>query len=143
MLGEHFARRWQRAGLIDDDAVGRITAWENAHRRPIWLWSVAGLGALAIGLGVLAVIGANWEDIPACVKLAVCLCINGLLAAAVFFFWHRGLAWPCEIAALLLFALVLGGIALIGQIYQLQSATWRALVLWVFVLGLLSFVRVF
>ncbi len=130
MLGEHFARRWQRAGLIDDNAVGRIVAWENAHRRPVWLWLVAGLGALAIGLGVLAVIGANWETIPAWVKLSVDLGVTGLVAASVFFFWRRGLVWPCEIAALLLFGLVLGGIALIGQVYQLQGANWRALLLW-------------
>ncbi len=130
MLAEHFARRWQRAGLIDDDALGRIVAWENAHRRPVWLWLVAGLGALAIGLGVMAVIGANWETIPAWVKLSVVLAVTALLAASVFFFWRRGLVWPCEIAALLLFALVLGGIALIGQVYQLQGDNWQALVLW-------------
>ena len=130
MLGAHFARRWQGAGLIDEDAVRRIVAWENAHRRPVWLWAVAGLGALAIGLGVLAVIGANWENIPAWVKLSVDLGLTCLLAAAVFFFWRRDLVWPCEVAALLLFGLVLSGIALIGQVYQLQSAAWRGLLLW-------------
>lgn len=130
MLGEHFARRWQRAGLLDDDTVGRIVAWETTHRRPVWLWLVAGLGALAIGLGVLAVIGANWETIPAWLKLAVLLVLTALLAAAVFYFWRRELVWPCETAALLLFALVLGGIALISQVYQLQGDNWQALVLW-------------
>ena len=130
MLGEHFARRWQSAGLIDEDAVRRIVAWEAAHRRPVWVWAVAGLGALAIGLGVLAVVGANWESIPAWVKLSVDLGVTGLLAAAVFFFWWRDLVWPCEISALLLFGLVLSGIALIGQVYQLQSAAWHALLLW-------------
>jgi hypothetical protein len=53
-----------------------------------------------------------------------------LLAAAVFLFWRRELVWPCETAALLLFALVLGGIALISQVYQLQGDNWQALVLW-------------
>lgn len=130
MLGEHFARRWQRAGLIDDDAVGRIMAWENAHRRPVWLWLVAALGALAIGLGVLAVIGANWEDIPASLKLSVLLALTALLAASVFLLWRRDLVWPCETAALLLFGLVLGGIALISQVYQLQGDNWQALLLW-------------
>jgi len=138
-MGERFARRWQRAGLIDEDAVRRIVAWEAAHRRPVWLWAVAGLGwlwavaglgALAIGLGVLAVVGANWESIPAWLKLSVDLGVTALLAWAVFFFWRRDLVWPCEISALLLFGLVLSGVALIGQVYQLQSAAWHALVLW-------------
>ena len=130
MFGERFAHRWQRAGLIDDNAVRRIVAWENAHRRPVWLWLITSLGALAIGLGILAVVGANWEDIPAWLKLSVDLGVTALLAAAVFVFWWRDLAWPREIAALLLFGLVLSGIALVGQVYQLQSPAWHALVLW-------------
>ena len=49
---------------------------------------------------------------------------------AVFVFWRQQRLWLREIAALLLFGLVLSGIALIGQVYQLQSDPWRALVLW-------------
>lgn len=130
MIGEHFARRWKEAGVIDEGAFQRIVAWENANRRPVWLWAVAGMGALAIGLGLLAVVGANWETIPFWLKLCIDIGLNALCAATVFVFWQRGLAWPREIAALLLFALVLSGIALIGQIYQLQSAPWRAVVFW-------------
>ena len=122
--------RWQAAGLIDSATTERIAAWEASHRRPVWLWAVAGMGALAIGLGVMAVIGANWEDIPAWAKLAVDLALNVLCAAALFVFWQRKRAWAREVSALLLFSLVLGGIALIGQVYQLQSPVWRALVLW-------------
>lgn len=130
MIAEHFIRRWQRAGLIDSDLAQRIQAWESTHRRPVALWAIAGMGALAVSLGVMAIVGANWEDIPATLKLAIDLGLNAVCAALVFIFWRRGWEWPREIVALLLFGLVLGGIALIGQIYQLQSAPWRALVLW-------------
>lgn len=130
MIAEHFIKRWQKAGLIDDDLARRIVAWEVAHRRPVVLWALAGMGALAMGLGVMAIVGANWEEIPAWLKLAVDLGLNGACAIAVFVFWQRGRLWLCEVSALLLFGLVLSGIALIGQIYQLQSAPWRALVLW-------------
>jgi uncharacterized membrane protein len=88
------------------------------------------MGALAIGLGVMAVIGANWESIPAWAKLAVDLALNVLCAVALFVFWQRRRAWAREVSALLLFGLVLSGIALIGQVYQLQSPLWRALLLW-------------
>ncbi|CAN5295700.1 hypothetical protein BH10PSE6_BH10PSE6_36300 [soil metagenome] len=130
MIAEHFIRRWQKAGLIDDDLARRIVAWEVANRRPVVLWALAGMGALAMGLGVMAIVGANWEEIPAWLKLSVDLGLNVACAIAVFVFWRRGQLWMCEISALLLFGLVLSGIALIGQIYQLQSAPWRALVLW-------------
>ena len=130
MIAEHFTRRWQRAGLIDAALAERILAWEAAHRRPVFLWALAGMGALAVSLGVLAIVGANWEDIPAAAKLAVDLGLNTLCAIAVFVFWRGERVWLREIAALLLFGLVLSGIALIGQVYQLQSAPWHALLLW-------------
>jgi len=130
VIAEHFTRRWQRAGLIDEALAHRIVAWESSHRRPVALWAIAGMGALAVLLGTMAVIGANWEDIPAWLKLAVDLALNALAAAAVFVFWQRGHMWLRELAALFLFGLVLSGIALIGQVYQLQSPTWQALVLW-------------
>lgn len=130
MIAEHFTRRWQNAGLIDEALARRIVAWESANRRPVVLWAIAGMGALAMALGVMAIVGANWEEIPAWLKLAVDLGLNGLCAISVFVFWRRQRLWLREIAALLLFGLVLSGIALIGQVYQLQSAPWRALALW-------------
>src|SRR5260221_4018763 len=86
VIPEFFMRRWQAAGLIDDATTERIAAWETSHRRPVWLWAVAGMGALAIGLGVMAVIGANWEGIPAWAKLAVVLALNVLCSVALFGF---------------------------------------------------------
>ena len=145
MIAEHYLKRWRDAGLIDDSAVARIGVWEAQHRRPIWLWALSGMGALAIGLGVVAVVAANWEGIPAAAKLAVDLLLTGLCAVFVFVAWQRDRAWPREIGALLLFGLVIGGIALIGQVYQLQSDPWQALVTWLALctpfLALVAFTR--
>jgi len=145
VIAEHYLKRWRGAGLIDDDAVGRISAWEATHRRPVWLWALSGMGALAIGLGMVAVVAANWEEIPADAKLAGDLLLTGLCAVFVFIAWQRRRAWPREIGALLLFGLVIGGIALIGQVYQLQSDPWQALVTWLVLstpfLALVTFTR--
>ena len=130
MIAEHYARKWQGAGLIDTQAVDRILAWEASRRQPVWLWAVTGIGALAIALGVMAIIGANWESIPDGLKLGVDLAVTTLCAGAVFVSWRRVHVWRREIASFLLFALVLAGIALIGQVYQLQSDPWHAMVLW-------------
>lgn len=130
VIAEHYLKRWRGAGLIDDGAVARINAWEATHRRPLWLWALSGMGALAIGLGVLAVVAANWEEIPPEAKLAGDLLVTGLCAVFVFVAWQRNRAWPREIGALLLCGLVIGSIALIGQVYQLQSDPWQALVTW-------------
>ncbi len=130
VIAQHFTRRWQAAGLIDGATAASIVAWETAHRRPVFLWAMAGMGILALSLGIMAIVGANWEDIPGWLKLAVDLGLNAACAVAVFVCWRRDWPWRRELAALLLFGLVLSGIALIGQVYQLQSAPWQALTLW-------------
>jgi len=130
VIAEHLTRRWQNAGLIDGALARRIIAWEASRRRPIWPWALGGTGALAIALGIMAIVGANWDDIPAWIKLSVDLALNSACAVAVYVFWRAGRDWLRELSALLLFGLVLSGIALIGQLYQLQSEPWNALVLW-------------
>ena len=55
---------WHEAGLIDAITRDRLLAYEAEHARPLALWAVFGIGALAIGLGLVSVIAANWEDIP-------------------------------------------------------------------------------
>lgn len=130
MIVERYLRRWVGAGLIDADLEARILAWERSRARPYGLWALAALGAVAIVLGVLAVVGANWEDIPAALKLAVCLALHVALGGFVWYCALRDWPWRRELSSLLLFGLVLAGIALIGQVYHLQSAAWRALVLW-------------
>ena len=73
---------WHDAGLIDAATRDRLLAYEAAHARPLALWAVFGIGALAIGLGLASVIAANWEDIPGQLRLGVHLAlIAGALGA--------------------------------------------------------------
>ena len=92
MIAERYLRRWTAAGLIDAAAAARIGEWERAHARPLGLWAMAGVGVIAIGLGVMAVVGANWEDIPAWLKLGVCFVLQIVLAGVVWHAASRGLA---------------------------------------------------
>ncbi|MCW5882708.1 MAG: DUF2157 domain-containing protein [Anaerolineae bacterium] len=131
MFANRYLNRWHAAGLIDDAAVARITSWERAQARPVWLWALAGLGAFAVGMGVLAVIAANWERIPGGLKIAASLTLDGALALGVFVAWQRGWDKTREILALLLFGLVLGSIALISQVYQLDGEAWQAMLIWI------------
>lgn len=130
MFANRYLTRWRAAGLIDDDALRRIASWELTQARPVWLWALAGLGAFAVGMGVLAVVAANWERIPGWLKIAVNLGLNAGAAAGVFIAWQRGWEKTREILALLLSGLVLSGIALISQVYQLHGDIWLALLVW-------------
>jgi uncharacterized membrane protein len=130
MFANRYLTRWQAAGLLDPDAAERITSWERSQARPVWLWALAGLGAFAVGMGVLAIIAANWERIPGSLKIAVSLSLDAGVALGVFMAWQRGWEKTREILALILFGLVLGSIALISQVYQLDGKAWQAMLVW-------------
>lgn len=124
---------WRSAGLIDAETTAAIRAYEADHSRPLALWAVVGIGALAIGLGLVSVVAANWEAIPGTLRLAVHFGLTAALAAAL---WWRGEAllsrqpWAHE-ALLFVFA-VLGVtfLAHVGQVYRTSAPLWQPLALW-------------
>ena len=97
------------------------------------LWAVWGIGALAIGLGFVSVVAANWEDIPGLVRLAVHLAlIAGLLG--LLFFREDRLAerspWAAEALVFITAALGLTFFGHLGQVYQTAAPLWEPLAIW-------------
>jgi uncharacterized membrane protein len=121
------------AGIIDAATAERIIAHERRASRPVLLLAIGGLGAFAIGVGLLSVIAANWGDIPRLVKLLAMLGLFG--ANAYGLVWARGRQqrWITDALALGYFALTLASIALVGQTYQLEGEPYQALLLWLLV----------
>lgn len=124
---------WHDAGLIDAETRDRLLAYETAHARPLALWAVFGIGALAIGLGLVSVIAANWEDIPGQLRLGVHLAlIAGALAA--LFAREGQLAekspWAVEALVFVTAALGLTFFGHLGQVYQTSSPLWQPLATW-------------
>jgi uncharacterized membrane protein len=121
---------WTAAGLIDVGAAERIRAFEDANDRPWTLWAVVGLGLFALALGIMLVVAANWDAIPDWLKLGVHLAATAATVAGVWFAFARERRWLAEGLLFVLAALVLAGIALHSQVYQLVGPTWQALLLW-------------
>ncbi|QUL37073.1 DUF2157 domain-containing protein [Erythrobacter sp. JK5] len=129
---------WHGAGLIDAETRARLIAYEDEHARPLALWAVFGIGALAIGLGLISVVAANWDDIPGRVRLAIHLAlIVGALAA--LFLRERPLrqSHPWAVEALLFVAAALGltFFGHLGQVYQTSSPLWEPLAIWLVLFG--------
>ncbi|MEW5849792.1 MAG: DUF2157 domain-containing protein [Myxococcota bacterium] len=127
---ERKLREWERAGLLEHHVVERILSYEEERSRPYALYVVGGLGALAIVLGVISVVAANWAEIPRGVKMAVDLAAVAGLAWAVHRAHDGGKPWAHEVLLILLQGLVLASIALIGQTYHLGGKPWQALLAW-------------
>lgn len=131
---------WLAAGVIDADAAARIRAFEAQHSRPLALWAVVGIGALAIALGLISVVAANWDAIPAMVRLAIHLALL-VLAAGGLWFLHRRSAWGEEAGLFVFGALGLTFMGHIGQAYQTTSPLWQPLTLWLALFAPLFMVR--
>lgn len=132
-MSERKLKAWSNAGLIDEATVARIRDWEAKNARPLGLWALVGLGALAIGLGLVSVVAANWDAIPGMARLSIHF---SLIAALAGF-----MAWQHDRAATLntyfhdAFLFIFGALGLtffghIGQVYQTSSPLWQPLGLW-------------
>jgi hypothetical protein len=122
--------RWRVAGLISDDQAAAIRDFEAAHARPWGLWALAGIGGFAVALGFVALVAANWAALPDGVKLGGHGLLNLAAAAGVVRALRHGPAWLAELALFVFGALILTGLALIGQVFQLTSPLWRPLAIW-------------
>lgn len=123
-------KAWEQAGLMDGATAQRILAYEAERSRPYALYVIGGLGALAVALGAISVVAANWGDIPRGVKMVLDLAVVGGLGWGVFKADESGKAWTREVLLLIFFGLVLASIGLIGQTYHLGGQPWQALLAW-------------
>ncbi len=121
---------WVEAGLIDAATSARIMAFERQDSRPMAIWAAVALGLLAVVLGVLLLISATWDRIPDWLKLGVHM---ALLLGCGGWFWRayrQRRKWLAEGLLFLLAGLVVAGIALQAQVYQLTGPVWASLLLW-------------
>lgn len=123
---------WRAAGLLTEAQAAAIRAHEQAHQGHAGRWVASGLGAvggLAIVIGIISIISANWSEIPAALKIGALLAtmIGALVLALRFAAQGRTL-----VRDLLLLGhdgLVLAMIGLVAQTFHLHGAPWRGLAL--------------
>jgi uncharacterized membrane protein len=135
---------WGEAGLIDAETAAAIRAYEESHSRPIALWAVIGIGALAIGLGVISVVAANWEDVPGTVRLIIHLAV--MIGLGGWLTWRsealeRAQPWGLEAGLFVLGALGLAFFGHLGQVYQTSSPLWQPLATWLVLFAPLILLR--
>jgi uncharacterized membrane protein len=116
--------KWLDAGWVSADGGAAILASleGGARRSAFGLSTILGtLGALLLGLAVLAFVAAQWEAVPRLVRFA--LLIAGMLIAygAAFQFARRDLRLFAEAGMLAGGLVFAGAIALIGQTYHLSG----------------------
>jgi hypothetical protein len=132
---------WAEAGLIDAGTAARLVRFEDARGPGGSLGTLTNLGLLALALGVVALVSANWDEIPAWVRLGGHAALNLALGLAAHAGLTRERLGPVRLGfraregiLLLLSASTLALLAHVGQTFQLQGdalgllAAWLALV---------------
>ncbi|HEV7368821.1 DUF2157 domain-containing protein [Arenibaculum sp.] len=115
--------RWRDAGLIDDETAGRLAAFE-ASRPAAGVPALTVIGALSVALGIVAIVSANWDQIPVPARLGGHVALNLAIGIAVW----TGIAR--ELLILVLSASTLGLLAHVGQSFQLQGGAAGLLAGW-------------
>lgn len=131
-------RHWHEQGLIDDATFERISEFESQHARPLLLWAAVGIGALTIGLGIISLVAANWEDVPGQIRLGLhmllLLGLGAFLALRADEMQQKN-PWVLECGLFILAVLGLTFFGHLGQVYQTSSPLWKPLAAWLLLFG--------
>lgn len=124
-------KEWVALGLISSDQEARIREHEAAKPEGSWILSgLLILGAVIIGIGVISLIAANWNEIPNGAKLAGDFILLIALAFAALRSWESKKPIQFEVLLLSFLILCLASIGLIAQIYHTDGKLYQALMLW-------------
>jgi len=121
---------WQEAGLVTEPQATQIEKFEEEanQKRASGFEMLAYLGGLCIALGIILLIGYNWENIPPPVRqLGFMATLTGVAFGAHWFATHLQLSAALQMIWLIL---PLAGIGLWGQVYNLSGDAYKPLFLW-------------
>lgn len=128
---EKSLKEWVLKGFINDNEANQILRYEsNKPQSSYIILSIVILGVIILGIGVISIIAANWDKIPANIKLIndfllLIICGIGILEA-----YRHQKELIYESLVLLFMLLCLASIGLISQIYHLSGEFYEALLFW-------------
>ena len=126
---------WVAEGLVSAEqaeAIRRRYAGAREERRSSATTALAVIGAVAVGLGVIGFIAANWDGMSHGVRLVLLTAVVAGSYAAAYQLRERTGSRPRVGEALYLLGVLLFGASLflVGQMYNVQAHDPLALLLW-------------
>ena len=125
--------RWADAGLIDSSTAERVRAYEQAHagtKRLRWPVLIAlAFGGLMVCGGVLLFVAAHWDALSPAVRFGLVIAMVGGFHAAAALTAERFPGMAVTLHAIGTVALG-GGIALAGQIFNLDEHWPSGILMW-------------
>jgi uncharacterized membrane protein len=134
-LGQRL-RTWVEAGLISEEQADAIRRHEehasSGERRGLVVQTLAYVGAIVAGLGIILFFAANWDAIPRPTRVAALLAtIAAAYGLGYLLRFARGTRPAVGEALLLLGTIAFGAsLFLVGQMYHVQAHDPFAFLLW-------------
>jgi uncharacterized membrane protein len=123
--------RWREAGWVTVEGTAAILAEVEGRRSSFGLAAIMGvLGALLIGAGVVAFVGANWELMPRIFRFGLLVAAMAVAYGAAAMLAAREFRIFSEAALLVAGLVFAAAIALVGQTYHLSGEFSDAVLLW-------------
>ena len=124
---------WSRDGLISAGAADAILS-KYVVVSPLYgrlIVTLATLGGILLGVGVILFVSSNWQAIPAAIKMAVLLVVVGTAYSSGYWLKYEK-DFPRVGAALVFLGTLLFGasIFLVGQQYHMQVGDPNLLTWW-------------
>jgi uncharacterized membrane protein len=132
---------WIVHDLIKSEQGSAILKYEEEKPSSSWvLYAFLTLGACIIGIGVVSMVAANWENIPSWLKLIIDFTILGALSYQCYTSLRDQKEVHFEIYVVLLMMACLASIGLISQIYHTGGELYQALLFWSLITGGIAFI---
>jgi uncharacterized membrane protein len=123
--------RWQANGWVTPQGQVAILNALDTQRSALGLATVIGiLGGLLIGIGVIAFVGSNWEEMPRLLRFFTLILAMALAYLVGAVLRLRNFVAFSEAAVLVGGLIFAAAIALIGQTYHLAGNFAGAVLLW-------------
>ncbi len=124
-------KEWVSLGLIGVDQAQQIRQHEAAKPESSWILSgLLLLGAIIVGIGVISLIAANWDQIPDALKLTGDFVLLIALAFGIVHSWDAKKLIQFEVLLVTFLVFCLASIGLISQVYHTGGKLYQALMLW-------------
>lgn len=121
---------WQKHNLISEYQKQAILDYEAQVKKPLLYYSLLFLSCFCIGIGLIALIAANWDTIPPYLKLVSAYILLSGAGLGVYYSHNATKHYIYEGLIILFALLILATIGLVGQIYQLPNQTFQAILFW-------------
>ncbi len=131
------ARGWVKDQIVSREQADRILAQygatypEDGRSKDRGYLILMSLAALMIGLGVIVVVGANWDDIPRWARMALMITIVAVTNSIGFYKFKQGETGAAGVIFLLGSLFYGATIMLIAQIYHLGEHFPNGIFLWI------------